>query len=118
MSEDEVAGRVALITGGAGGIGQALAKIFVAHGLRVGICDVASDAAERLADSLGPERAIGIGVDVADPAACARAVDQVADKFGALHVLVNNAGLGMGLVKPDHMERTVQIEDVSVELWQ
>src|SRR5258708_27515032 len=118
MSEGEVAGRVALITGGAGGIGQALAKIFVAHGLRVGICDVSGAAAQRLADALGPERALAVEADVADPAACARAVDQVATKFGALHVLVNNAGLGMSLVKPDHMERMVQIEDVSVELWQ
>ena len=110
--------RVALITGAAGGIGQALVKAFVAHGLRVGICDVAGDAARRLADAIGPDRAVAVEADVADPAACARAVDAVAQKFGGLHVLVNNAGLGMGLVRPDHMEGQVRIEDISVELWQ
>jgi NAD(P)-dependent dehydrogenase (short-subunit alcohol dehydrogenase family) len=111
-------GKVALITGGAGGIGQALVKTFVAHGLRVGICDVARDGATRLADALGPERAVAVEADVSDPAACARAVERVAAHFGALDVLVNNAGLGMGLVKPEHMEGQVTIDDVSVELWQ
>ena len=110
--------RVALITGAAGGIGQALVKAFVAHGLRVGICDVEGDAARRLADALGSDRALAVEADVADPAACARAVECVADKFGGLHVLVNNAGLGMGLVRPDHMEGQVRIEDITVELWQ
>jgi NAD(P)-dependent dehydrogenase (short-subunit alcohol dehydrogenase family) len=118
MSPSDVAGKVALVTGAAGGIGQALVKAFVAHGVRVGICDVAGEAATRLADALGPERALAIEADVSDPAACARAVDRVAAHFGALDVLVNNAGLGMGLVKPDHMEGEVGIDDISVELWQ
>src|SRR5258708_38216589 len=103
MSDHDGAGKVALITGGAGGIGQALVKAFVAHGLRVGICDVARETATRLADALGPERALAVEADVSDPAACARAVDQVAAPFGALDVLVNNAGLRMGLIKPEHM---------------
>ncbi len=118
MSDQTGAGKVALITGAAGGIGQALVKAFVAHGLRVGVCDVAGDAARKLADALGPERALAVEADVADPAACARAVEQVAKHFGALDVLVNNAGLGMGLVRADHMDRPVQIEDIPVELWQ
>ena len=118
MGDDKGAGKVALITGGSGGIGQALVKAFVAHGMRVGICDVARDAATRLADALGPARALAVEADVSDPAACARAVDQVAAHFGALDVLVNNAGLGMGLVKPDHMDGQVGIDDIPVELWQ
>ncbi len=116
MSETEQ-GKVVLVTGAAGGIGQALVKTFVAHGLRVGICDVVGDAARKLADALGPARAIAVEADVADPAACSRAVERVVAHFGALDALVNNAGLGLGLVRADHMERAVQIEDISTEMW-
>ncbi len=108
--------RVALITGGAGGIGQALAKAFVGAGLKVGVCDVVPGAAAKVAASLGGS-ALGVEADVADAASCAHAVDRVASHFGGLHVLVNNAGLGMGLLRADHMERPVQIEDIPVELW-
>jgi NAD(P)-dependent dehydrogenase (short-subunit alcohol dehydrogenase family) len=118
MAHGDLDGKVALITGGAGGIGQALARAFAAHGMRVGICDVMRDTAETLARELGSERAVAVAADVSDPAACARAVDAVAARFGGLHVLVNNAGLGMSLVRPDHMDGATQIEDVSTELWQ
>ena len=118
MAHGDLDGKVALITGGAGGIGQALARAFAAHGMRVGICDVMRDTAETLARELGADRAVAVAADVSDPAACARAVDAVAARFGGLHVLVNNAGLGMSLVRRDHMDGATQIEDVSTELWQ
>jgi NAD(P)-dependent dehydrogenase (short-subunit alcohol dehydrogenase family) len=118
MALGDLDGKVALITGGAGGIGEALARAFVAHGMRVGVCDVRPDGAEALARELGSERALAIAADVADPAACARAVDAVAARFDGLHVLVNNAGLGMSLVRRDHMDGKTRIEDVSIELWQ
>jgi NAD(P)-dependent dehydrogenase (short-subunit alcohol dehydrogenase family) len=118
LAHRDLDGKVALITGAAGGIGQALARAFTTHGMRVGICDLMHDSAATLARELGPERALAVDTDVSDPAACARAVDAVAARFGALHVLVNNAGLGMGLVRHQHMDGATQIEDVSVELWQ
>jgi len=118
MAHGDLDGKVALITGGAGGIGQALTRAFTARGMRVGICDVVHDTAQTLARELGPERALAVAADVSDPAACARAVDAVAARFGDLHVLVNNAGLGMSLVRRDHMDGKIQIEDVSIELWQ
>jgi NAD(P)-dependent dehydrogenase (short-subunit alcohol dehydrogenase family) len=118
MAHSDLDGKVALITGGAGGIGQALARTFTARGMRVGICDVVHDTAQTLARELGSERALAVAADVSDPAACARAVDAVAARFGDLHVLVNNAGLGMSLVRRDHMDGKIQIEDVSIELWQ
>jgi NAD(P)-dependent dehydrogenase (short-subunit alcohol dehydrogenase family) len=118
MAQADLDGKVALITGGAGGIGQALARAFVAQGMRVGICDVMRDTAETLARELGPAHAIAVAVDVADPTACAQAVETVAARFGALYALVNNAGLGMGLVRTEHMDGATRIEDVSVELWQ
>jgi NAD(P)-dependent dehydrogenase (short-subunit alcohol dehydrogenase family) len=112
----DVTDRVVLVTGAAGGIGQALCRAFAAAGMRVGVCDVNTAGAERLAAELGA-RAVAAPADVADPASCERAVALVTDRFGALHALVNNAGLGMGIIRQDHMTKPVWIEEVSVEVW-
>jgi len=109
--------RVVLVTGAAGGIGQALCRAFAAAGLRVGVCDVNIAGAERLTAELGADRAAAVQADVADPASCERAVAAVASRFGALHALVNNAGLGMGIIRQDHMTKPVGIDEVSVEVW-
>ena len=118
MAAADLAGRVALVTGGAGGIGQALARAFVAAGMRVAIVDVAAEAGARLAAEVGGERALAIPADVSDPATCEAVVREAARRFGGLHVLVNNAGLGMGVVRADHFSRMVQIEDITPEVWQ
>lgn len=109
--------RVVLVTGAAGGIGQALCRAFAAAGMRVGVCDVNAAGAERLAAELGVDRAVAVEGDVADPASCERAAAAVSGRFGALHALVNNAGLGMGIIRQDHMTRPVTLEEVSVEVW-
>jgi NAD(P)-dependent dehydrogenase (short-subunit alcohol dehydrogenase family) len=113
-----LAGRVAIVTGGAGGIGQALVRAFAAQGMRVGIAEIGGEQAARLADEIGAERALAVAIDIADPAACAACVAQVRARFGRVDVLVNNAGVGMGLVRTDHMSRTAQIEDIAPEVWQ
>lgn len=110
--------RVVVVTGGAGGIGQALVRAFVAAGLRVGICDVNAEAVLGLERSLGEANAVGIETDVSDPASCAQAIERTANRFGTVHAVVNNAALGMSVVRPDHFTRTVQIEDISPDLWQ
>lgn len=113
----DVTDRVVLVTGAAGGIGQALCRAFAAAGMLVGVCDVNAAGAERLATELGAGRAIALEGDVADPASCERAVAAVAGRFGALHALVNNAGLGMGIIRQDHMTNPVALEEVSVAVW-
>ncbi len=55
--------------------------------------------------------------DVSDPASCQRAVDAVVARFGAAHALVNNAGLGMGIIRQDHMTKPVVLDEVSPEIW-
>ena len=110
----ELTGRVVLVTGAAGGIGQALCRAFASAGMRVGVCDVNMDGARKLAEEVG---GLAVEGDVADPASCERAVTAVTARFGALHALVNNAGLGMGVIRQDHMTNPVTIDEVSIEVW-
>ncbi len=90
---DAVPSRVALVTGGARGIGAATCRAFFAAGYRVAVADVDSDAAERLAGELDAEgRAIAVELDVTSSASADRGIESVVARFGRLDVLVNNAG--------------------------
>lgn len=89
---NELAGKVAVVTGGASGIGRATVERFVAEGARVMIADVQQDLGEQLAAALGPD-AIFRRTDVSDPEQVAGLVAAVVEKFGGLHVMVNNAGV-------------------------
>jgi len=88
----ELDGKVAVITGGANGIGRAMAEGFVAEGARVVIADIDVDAAEGVVAALGDAAAFE-HCDVSDAASVSAAVDAAVDRFGALHVMVNNAGI-------------------------
>lgn len=85
-------GKVAVVTGGAQGIGRATCERFVADGASVVIADVAEDAGRALADALG-EKAVFVKTDVTDADSAAAAMQTAADRFGGLDVLVNNAGI-------------------------
>ena len=85
-------GKVALITGGAGGQGEAESRTFVAEGARVAIADIADDAGKALADELGDAAAF-LHLDVTSEEDWAAAVEAVGTQFGRLDVLVNNAGI-------------------------
>jgi NAD(P)-dependent dehydrogenase (short-subunit alcohol dehydrogenase family) len=117
MTDAQLTAKVVLLTGAAGGIGQALARGFAAAGLRMALVDVDRDAVVALARDIGPDQAIGLAADVADPDAASAAVRQAHAHFGALDFLVNNAGLGMGFVRNDHFTRIVQIEDITPETF-
>ncbi len=87
-----LAGRSALVTGAAGGIGAAICRAFAAEGAAVTATDVADSAGEALAAQLGP-RATYARLDVASPDAWRRAVADAEARSGPLSILVNNAGL-------------------------
>jgi NAD(P)-dependent dehydrogenase (short-subunit alcohol dehydrogenase family) len=88
----ELAGRVAVVTGGASGIGQALARAFLGEGMKVVIADVEAPALEAAVAELGGG-ALGVVTDVSDPASVQALADRVFDAHGACHVLCNNAGV-------------------------
>jgi 3-oxoacyl-[acyl-carrier protein] reductase len=86
-----LAGRTALVTGGARGIGRAIAETLVQCGAKVAIADLDLAAAEKTAEEIGEAR--GFACDVGDPAAVTMLIQTVEDAFGSLDILVNNAGI-------------------------
>jgi NADP-dependent 3-hydroxy acid dehydrogenase YdfG len=90
---EEVAGRTAFVTGGASGIGLGMAKAFAAAGMNVAIADLRADHIETALAEL-PE-AHAIELDVTDREGFARAADDAEAAFGNVHVLCNNAGMGI-----------------------
>jgi NAD(P)-dependent dehydrogenase (short-subunit alcohol dehydrogenase family) len=95
---NELDGKVAIVTGAASGIGRGLAERFVAEGAQVVIADVETDRGEALAESLGVNAAFR-RTDVSDPEQVGALVSGAVEKFGGLHVMVNNAGISSPLRK-------------------
>ena len=94
----DVTGKVAFITGGASGMGLAMARSFAAAGMKVAIADVEQDALDRVKAEFNASNAevITLQVDVTDRAAMEAAADATEAAFDKVHVLVNNAGVAVG----------------------
>jgi NAD(P)-dependent dehydrogenase (short-subunit alcohol dehydrogenase family) len=117
MSHDELEGKVVIVTGAAAGIGRAAAEAFADAGLRVAAMDIEADGVMQLQERFGRDHVLGLQIDISDPASCATRSEQALAHFGALHMLVNNAALGMNAVHPRYTTTSLQIEDVPEELW-
>lgn len=105
-----VEGKIALITGGAQGLGEASARMLAREGARVAITDVNLEGAQAIADSINQARkgaAIAIRHDVTQEEQWVHALAQTHKAFGGLHVLVNNAGIGL----------TKDLEEVTLAEW-
>ncbi len=90
----KLAGKTALVTGGAGGIGRAIALALAREGAQVAVLDIARDGAERVrreVEALGT-KALALGTDLTQRPQVDRAVDEVIAQWGQLDVVVNNAG--------------------------
>jgi len=99
IAENDMARNI-LITGGTRGIGYAIAKALIAAGDKVAITGTTSDGvvkAEHALSAGAGGSVVGIVCDVRDPASTQRAVETVVAKFGGLDVLVNSAGVGVGV---------------------
>ena len=90
-----LSGKVALITGAASGLGQAIAELYARSGASVAIADINQAAAERVAQAINANggKAIGIAMDVTDEDAVNAGTDHVVAAFGSLDILVSNAGV-------------------------
>jgi NAD(P)-dependent dehydrogenase (short-subunit alcohol dehydrogenase family) len=118
MPAYSLSGKVALVTGGARGIGFATAQGLVAHGARVVIVDLHEDAVEQAAGRLGAD-ALGLAADVTDRDALDGVVEQVVERFGGLDVLVANAGIASRgattlAAEPEQFERVIEVNLLGV----
>ena len=82
--------KVAIVTGGGSGIGRATSRRLAEEGARVAVFDVDHESAEAVAQQIG---GLAFGVDVGDPDAMRQCVDAVAEEFGGISILYNNAGI-------------------------
>jgi NAD(P)-dependent dehydrogenase (short-subunit alcohol dehydrogenase family) len=109
----DLQGRVAVVTGGAQGIGRAVTERFVASGAKVAIWDHDAKLAEKTAKELGKD-VIAAVCDVTDPKSVDTARDQTVKAFGKIDILVNNAGIAgptvkLWDVKLEDLQRTMRI---------
>src|SRR5690606_27259401 len=97
---ESFAGKVAVVTGAASGIGRALADRFAREGMRVVLADVdreaLDEATEALADEFGADNVAGVFTDVRDEVAVQGLADTTFERFGTAHIVCNNAGIGTG----------------------
>jgi len=110
--------RVAVVTGAASGIGRAMASRFAAEGMRIVLADIEQDALDAAVGELRRDgaEAIGVRTDVAQAASVQALADATVGEFGAVHVLCNNAGVGIGT---DFAKIPLEVWDwvLGVDLW-
>ena len=89
-----ISGKVAVITGGASGLGEATVRAYIEKGAKVAIFDMDADRGEALVKELGDDKVSFYSVDVADESSVAKALEAVMDIYGAIHICNNFAGIG------------------------
>lgn len=110
-----VAGKVAIVTGGATGIGRAIAELLVTEGAQVVITDVNLDEGKTAAGEIG-KQTVFMAHDVADEKAWIEVIADTLKQFGRVDILVNNAGIGSPNVRPENADLDQWHKVLSVNL--
>ena len=109
-----LAGRTAIVTGAASGMGRATAHLLADEGVNVAVVDLGDDRVERVATEIsrvyGPERVAGFAVDVTDRGALSAMVTKIEGRWGSPDILVNNAGIS-------RVSSMLQDEESFLEAW-
>ena len=105
----ELTGKIALVTGGAQGLGEAICRTLAASGVITIVADIREDQAEKIAAEIGAEggKAIALRLDITDEHQILSAVEKIISQHGQLDILINNAGTDL----------TVAIEDLAIQDW-
>ena len=119
MANSSLEGRVAIITGAGGGLGSAMAEALIGAGASVVVVDIAADGLDRLAAWADGQagQVVSLTTDIREPANCARIVERAVAEFGAVHALVNNAGVGLSSIRHDYYKRNLKFWDVPDDAW-
>ncbi|NMG42156.1 SDR family oxidoreductase [Aromatoleum toluvorans] len=115
MSERKLDGRVAIVTGAAGGLGAESARVLAMHGASVAITDIDLDGARKVAAEIesGGGRAFAVQADVSSEADVAAMVAAVVDRFGRVDVLYSNAAI----LSVEQRQRDRDVANMDVEAW-
>ena len=117
-----LSGRVIIMTGGVRGLGREMALALIAQGAKVVV--TSSSKSEAMAETIAMAKAlagkdcmVGIASDVSDFKSCQFLVNEVLERFGALHVLVNNAGIGMRVISETYNTVPVNFWEIDPDQW-
>lgn len=117
-ADQRIAGKIALVTGAASGIGEGIARVLARHGATVIVSDIREEPGQAVARDIGGSAEF-LRLDVCDPASWQETVDMITQRHGGLDVLVNNAGAGTGGgVLRETLEEHRRVFDINVTgLW-
>ncbi|MDA2933830.1 SDR family oxidoreductase [Acidobacteria bacterium AH-259-D05] len=122
MSDKYLTGKVAIVTGAGGGMGSVMTLGLVDSGARVAVVDVEGawvEAVVKKAVEIGGEGSVlPIVADVTRTEDCERIIEQTLAKFGAIYVLVNNAGIGMQAIRKNYINEPVRFWEADLDCWQ
>ncbi len=115
-------GKNIIVTGAAGGLGRAMTEALAGAGAHIVAVDLSEEVLRAMADEIAADGATGrvlpMAANLQDIVQCAKVVTRAHLAFGALHGLVNNAGIGLSTIRADYYVRNIKFWDVPDERWQ
>ena len=111
-------GKVVVVTGAAGGFGRVICSSFLEAGSKVIAIDVSTDALETLQSEnahFQKDNFVTKAIDISNYKQCKTAIEESANYFSGIDILINNAAVGMGHVRSDHLINLVSIDEIPLK---